>query len=93
MAELEGRVHAALHAHLASLSARVDGPEICETLNLFESGLLDSYAFVEMLAELEERLGLAVDLSDADPAEFATLRGLARCLARGAGRARLPQGH
>jgi acyl carrier protein len=44
--------------------------------DLLSTGLLDSVGFVELLAALENRIGCAIDLSDVDPAEFTTVRGL-----------------
>lgn len=44
--------------------------------DLLATGLLDSVAFVELLAALEHRVGAPIDLSDVDPAEFTTVRGL-----------------
>lgn len=55
-----------------------------DELHMVDSGLLDSFAFLELLAHLEERFGFAVDLSEADPGEFLTLGGLSRLAAASA---------
>lgn len=56
---------------------RFEGPITAET-NLFEHGLLDSLGFVELITFIETRHGCRVDLADADPGEFAVLKGICR---------------
>lgn len=46
--------------------------------NLFESGLLDSLGFVDLITFIEKHEGCQVDLADADPSEFAILKGICR---------------
>jgi acyl carrier protein len=46
--------------------------------NLFESGLLDSLGFVDLITFIEKHEGCQVDLADADPGEFAILKGICR---------------
>lgn len=53
--------------------------EITDDLHLVDAGLLDSISFLGLIAALEEQFGAAVDLADADPAEFFTVGGLTRC--------------
>ena len=50
--------------------------EITLESNLFVTGLLDSLAFIELVAFIEEQSGRRVDLLDIDPEEFTTIRGL-----------------
>lgn len=39
-------------------------------LNLLESGICDSLGLLQLVASLEERLGIEIDLSEQDPEEF-----------------------
>lgn len=50
------------------------GPET----DLFASGLLDSLGFVDLITFIESQEGCRVDLVDADPSEFAIVKGLCR---------------
>ena len=59
-----------------SLLDASEGVDVTLDTDLFESGVLDSVAFIELVLFLEEQVGQPVDLSDADPSEFATVRGL-----------------
>ena len=54
--------------------------QITEDTNLFESGLLDSFGFVELLLFLESQCGRKIDLINVDAAEFSVLKGLCRVL-------------
>ncbi len=44
--------------------------ELTYELNLLESGLYDSMGLLQLIAALEEELGIEIDLSDEDPEEF-----------------------
>ncbi len=44
--------------------------------NLLELGLLDSLGFITLLAALEARFGLTLDLAGGDPSRYTTLGGL-----------------
>jgi len=50
--------------------------EIRPTTDLFETGILDSLAFVELVSFLEERTGCVPDLASLTSDVFATLAGL-----------------
>jgi acyl carrier protein len=52
------------------------------SLNLVESGLLDSIAFLQLLATLERRTGVELNLFDIDPEDFTTIDGLLTLLER-----------
>ncbi len=54
--------------------------QVHDDYNLIESGLFDSFSFLEMLASLETELGRPIDFGDKDPGEFTTLGGLVQCL-------------
>jgi acyl carrier protein len=50
--------------------------EIADDRDLIADGLLDSVGFIELLLFVERETGYKVDLSDIDPSQFTTLRGL-----------------
>jgi len=50
--------------------------EISPDTELLESGILDSFAFLDLILHVEGKTGLQIDLADADPREFAIVRGL-----------------
>lgn len=41
-------------------------------INLFEEGILDSLGFIELLVELEEKLKIKIDPTEADRSEIDT---------------------
>jgi D-alanine--poly(phosphoribitol) ligase subunit 2 len=49
--------------------------------DLFESGILDSFQFVELLLELEQRFGLRIKLDDIELDDVRTLARIARLVA------------
>lgn len=55
-----------------------DDVEISADTDLVGSGLLDSLAIIDLILFLEQQHGCKVDLIDADPNEFAIVRGLCR---------------
>jgi D-alanine--poly(phosphoribitol) ligase subunit 2 len=46
--------------------------ELESGIDLFESGLLDSFGVVQLLVELEEKLGIALDIEQLSRDEVAT---------------------
>ena len=48
-----------------------------EDTNLFETGLLDSLTFVELLVQVEEQLGVTVSLEQLEPDNFRSIRQIA----------------
>jgi acyl carrier protein len=50
--------------------------EISAETELLESGILDSFAFLDLILHVESKTGFQIDLADADPREFAIVRGL-----------------
>lgn len=51
-----------------------------EDSDLFASGALDSMGFIELLVYIESIIGKKIDLTDLDPNEFNSIRGLSQCL-------------
>lgn len=50
--------------------------------DLLATGWLDSLGFVDLLGYVEKTTGREVDLGDADPSEFTTVRGFCRFASR-----------
>jgi len=50
-------------------------------LDLRGSGMIDSLGFVEVIVELEEKLGIEIDLEDLDPEQITVLDPLAAYVA------------
>ena len=60
----ENGLHGASHA------------DISENTNLLESGLLDSFAFVDLVLFIENFTQKRLDLLDVNPEEFTVVKGL-----------------
>jgi acyl carrier protein len=56
--------------------------ELTGHTNLMESGLLDSIGFVELIVFMESQTGSNIDLTDVDPSEFTTVKGLSQIALR-----------
>ena len=63
-----------------------DEVPITPDTDLLETGLLDSFGLLDLIAFIESHDGCAVALEDVDPGELAVVRGLCR-LALGNGHA------
>jgi acyl carrier protein len=50
--------------------------DISADTELLGSGLLDSFGFLDLIMHIESKTGFQIDLADADPGEFAVVRGL-----------------
>ena len=50
--------------------------DISESTNLLESGLLDSFAFVDLVLFIETRTQRKLDLLDVNPDEFTVVKSL-----------------
>ena len=48
-----------------------------EDTDLFETGLLDSVSFVELLVQVEEQMGVTVSLEQLEPDNFRSVRRIA----------------
>jgi len=58
--------------------------------DLLETGILDSFQFVELLVQLEQRFGLQIKIDDIDLDDMRTLARIARLLAAKGGAAGAP---
>ena len=54
--------------------------EVREDMDLIASGVLDSIGFIELLVYVESITGNKIDLSDLDPDEFTSIKGLSRSI-------------
>jgi acyl carrier protein len=50
--------------------------DISADTELLGTGILDSFSFLDLIVHIENKTGAQIDLADADPAEFAVVRGL-----------------
>lgn len=50
--------------------------EISADTELLGTGILDSFGFLDLIMHIESATGIQIDLADADPGEFAVVRGL-----------------
>ena len=48
--------------------------------HLTESGILDSFDYLSLISQIEKKIGMDLDLSEADPMDFLTVAGLAKIL-------------
>ncbi|PYU24199.1 MAG: hypothetical protein DMG32_14485 [Acidobacteria bacterium] len=50
--------------------------EIAAETELLGTGILDSFGFLDLIMHIESKTGLQINLADADPSQFAVVRGL-----------------
>jgi acyl carrier protein len=55
---------------------RTSSVEISADTELLGTGILDSFSFLDLIMHIESTTGLQIDLADADPSDFAVVRGL-----------------
>lgn len=65
--------------------AGLDPSALADDFDLIGSGIVDSLGFLELIAELEERLGLELDFEGVDPEQLTLLGGLCACVASESG--------
>lgn len=44
--------------------------------DMFEAGVVDSHAFLDLCLAIEERTGGIIDIAELDPEQFSSIRGL-----------------
>ena len=54
------------------------GAEVKDDTDLFETGLIDSYGFIELVQFLEHTYGISLSVDDLASTEMATLAGITR---------------
>ena len=52
--------------------------EIDENTDLFKSGLIDSFALMDLIVYIENETGCTMELADTAPGEFSIVSGLCR---------------
>lgn len=57
-------------------SAKARGSELNKTKSLVAAGLIDSFSFLELVTEVEERFRVQLDLGAYDFEEVSTVEGL-----------------
>jgi len=57
------------------------GP-LSDDFNLITSGLLDSFAFLDLVTNIEAEFAIEIDFSSLDPAAFSTLGELSQAVVR-----------
>jgi acyl carrier protein len=62
-------------------ASRQTPPALDDSLNLVETGLFDSLAFVQLISGIEKEFNLELDTGDLDPEEFTVLGNLVRAAA------------
>lgn len=78
--QLVDRVIEWVHQNRASDPSE-DIPITSDT-DLLAAGLIDSLGFVDLISFIESHEGCRIDLTDADPSEFAVIKGLCRMALR-----------
>jgi acyl carrier protein len=61
-----------------STSGRSADMAITSDTDLLAAGLIDSLGFVDLITFIESHEGCRIDLTDADPSDFAIVKGLCR---------------
>ena len=69
------------HWFLASLNLEIPSPET----DLFETGVLDSLAFVELVLHLEQEFGVKITLEQVEIDNFRSVERIAAFLLNGSG--------
>lgn len=56
--------------------------ELSADTDLIASGLVDSFAFIDLIVFVESQSGCKIDLTDVDPKEFCVVKGLCKIILR-----------
>jgi acyl carrier protein len=70
------RIRVLLDERLAAMG--LAPTDVGDSMSLTQSGVLDSFALMELLARIEGELGVQLDLDALAVEEFTTVRGLVR---------------
>lgn len=77
---LRERVRAALAPRLAEMG--LTQADVGDGMSLTQSGVLDSFALMELIGGLEQALGVELDFEAIDPERITTVKGLASAFAQ-----------
>jgi D-alanine--poly(phosphoribitol) ligase subunit 2 len=82
MTDLPAQIRAFVVDHVTEIAETLDlrGLQIDGDFDFFETGVLDSFGFINLLAAVEEQFHVEMDFSDVDPKAFSTLDGLVHSL-------------
>lgn len=82
MKELEEAVRDYLLLALKERAKRLgfDKGHLSVDCNLFEVGIVDSMAFIEIVSELEKAFGVEIDFEKYDPSDLSSIVGLSACV-------------
>lgn len=61
-------------------SANLNPESLNDDISLIDLGVIDSFGFLELTTEIEERTGIIMDFSEADPEDFTSVNGLINIL-------------
>ena len=56
--------------------AGLDNRTLDDDIDLLQSGLIDSFEFLDLISAIEEQSGITIDLGAMEESDFTTLRGL-----------------
>ena len=59
--------------------------DVADDVNLFDAGIMDSLAVIEIILFLEQRYGVTFAASGIDPRELATVAGILEVIEQAAG--------
>lgn len=78
--EIRARIRELLAERLATMG--LSQSDVEDGMNLTQTGVLDSFALMELLARVEGELGVQLDFDLLSVEEFTTLRGMGRAFAK-----------
>jgi acyl carrier protein len=56
----------------------MDAENLDDETDLLATGIIDSFGFLDLMSEIEEKSGLSIELEEIDPALMSKLSGLIR---------------
>ncbi len=74
MEEIKQKVREFILAELQSRVGDLQGKNMEE--NFVESGVIDSFGFLELLMSIEQKFNTQINFAELDPSEFTNLEGL-----------------
>ncbi len=77
---LRDRVRSALAPRLAEMG--LTQADVGDGMSLTQSGVLDSFALMELIGGLEQGLGVEIDFEAIEPERLTTIKGLADAFAK-----------
>ena len=78
--EIQGRIRELLATRLNALG--LSASDVDDGMNLTRSGVLDSFALMELLGQIEEEFGVQLDFDHLAVDDFTSVRGMGRAFAK-----------